>query len=322
MEWVSVARRVFPAVCWLAVGGVAGAASLTVPGTFTASPGDTIVVPVSMRYGSGVIGYVYTLEHSVYLEFVDAEAGPIARNWGPPAVNAGSTQVTLAGAGATPLDPVGTLSVLRFRIRGDTPNGHVSPLRFTQASLNDGEVPVTTQNGTVSVSRTVIITLTCPRPPGPGETFTVDITADDATGLLGYLLRIDFQTDDFDVLGVAPGLEPQLANWGAPTTNLGPGRITLAAAGALALSGPATLATLTLRAHSGLLIGDEYTFALQVAQLNDGDIDAVTDDLLLEITDPNALPVGACCVFALAAALLALGSVSLKKNASALACQR
>jgi hypothetical protein len=269
-----------------------------------AGPGDLVLVPISLGSSSGVVGYALTLEHSAFLQLDRADAGPIAQTWGAPTVNAQPTQVTLAAAGASPLAAPGTLAILRFRVREDAPNGHVSPLHFAQAYLNDGEIPVTTQDGAVSVVRIVVLSLFAARPPGPGQEFILTIRANDATSLLGYTLRINFLTDDFDVLEIIPGVKPQSASWGSPTVNLAPGRITLAAAGALPLSGPATLVSLNLRAHSDLTIGDEFPFEFHTALLNDGDIEAVTEDLMLEIIDPNALPLGQGPAIALSLLLL------------------
>ncbi len=153
----------------------------------------------------------------------------------------------------------------------------------------------------------VVLNLTYHPAPGPGDTFNLRIVADDATALLNYAIELRYFSGDFEVLGVQSGASPRNAGWGEPAVNLRPDGIILGAVGAAPLFGPATLATITMRVDPNVPLHAIYPFEFITADLNDGAIDAVTQNIELEIIDPSALPVGGWALIAAIALILLFG---------------
>ena len=118
-----------------------------------ADPGQEVLVPVVIDGEIGTLGYFIRLAYdAAVLEFVDAANGALTAGWSAPIVNAGEAGIVqAAGIDADALSGTGEVLVLRFRVHS-TASGRSSVLHFDAAQLNDGQIPVSPQDGRISIS--------------------------------------------------------------------------------------------------------------------------------------------------------------------------
>lgn len=144
--------------------------------------GETVAVPVTIDNADGLYSYRLEIQFpAALLEFDRAEAGPLTNGWLGPVVNPGDGTVTLSASGAEAAAGAGELAVLHFLVKAGTGEGALS--FGTATRLNDGAVPVATQDGDVTAGAARLEV--SPNPAGgyafgayaPGETAEAVFTA-------------------------------------------------------------------------------------------------------------------------------------------------
>jgi hypothetical protein len=135
-------------------------ASLSLP-TLAPYAADVIRVPVGLRGVRGLVAADISLTFSAdVLGFRSATVGTLAGGWSLQAGAAVAGQVKLSLAGATTAGE-GTLVVVEFEVVGRA--GQASPLRITEARLNDGAIITSLADGSVTVAKSVpVITWATP----------------------------------------------------------------------------------------------------------------------------------------------------------------
>jgi len=102
-----------------------------------------------------------------------------------------------------------------------------------------------------------------------GTEVSVPVTIDDATGAVGFLMRLTYPAALAQYTGFEPGA--LTSSWGNPIINIGtPGEIVIVNAGVEALAGTGTLVVLKFQ----LVAAGSSTFGLAVVELNDGALPA------------------------------------------------
>ena len=300
----------------------ARAVTLSVPANVTAGPGQAFQVAVSITNVQGLFGYYFTLSYSSQIDFQGIQKGPLTAAWGDPyGTQTGTGHCSVAGFGAEQVNGAGTLAFLRFRVKPTAPNGHLSVLNFSEAELNDGAIPVTTQNGQVRVAQVGVLLLPATVHTYPGGDFTVPVEIDCANQVLGYYLELSYDSgvlafvEGHSTTVTPPGTQPRFppevpADWGAPIVNDSElNRLVVAGMGATALNGPYTLVYLTFHVRDETPLFTETYLDFNDAELNDGELAVVAEGALIDIGDPNALPMGGWAVLLTPIALLALAAV-------------
>jgi subtilisin family serine protease len=129
-----------------------GTTALSIP-LANAQPGQVIDVPVTVQPAAGAQVLSADLELNfdpAVLGFVAATAGSVAVNWTAVANHQPSGRLRVAMAGSAPLPSAGTLLVLRFQAVGGA--GSQSPLFWQRSELNEGGVPSSATDGSVTVA--------------------------------------------------------------------------------------------------------------------------------------------------------------------------
>jgi hypothetical protein len=117
------------------------------------SPGDTVTVAITLDDGGGVLGYFFDLTYDdAILEYLGFNAGSLTATWGSPTINPQPGQITAAGFNATPLDGAGSVLELSFRLNNNAPFDTTTTLTLTTAELNDGAIPSSTANGSITIA--------------------------------------------------------------------------------------------------------------------------------------------------------------------------
>lgn len=267
---------------------MAGAAvTVGVPADTIVAPGDNFEIPVTITNVSGLLGYYFEMRYSALMDFVGVRRGALTSGWPEPQGSGIVGRCYVGGLGAATVNGTGTLLYVRFHMRPDTPNGHVALLSFKVAELNDGAIPVSTQSGTVTVQRIVIVSMPETIQAGPGEIIDVPVSLDDATGVQGFFLELpydgtilDYVNTDFQV----PGPWTTLLN---PLPN----RLVIAGQGIQTLSGAPTLLTLHFRIKPETPFDAETFLTFSATELNDGSIAAAGSECRIEVVNPNPMPV-------------------------------
>lgn len=276
---------------------------LRAPSNMSVSPGDQFTVSIEALNAPPMLSYFFRLHFSDQVEFLSAQEGALTAGWGVQYGTEANT-VSVGGFSSVPTSGSGALARLRFRAKTDAPNGHVSPLTFEAAELNDGVLPLTTQEGSVRISRMVVVRLPLYVRPGPGDEMALAIIAVDGAEILSYYLQFSYNSGLLEFLGVSPGTAMP-TGWGVPETHLSLNRVTLAGFGLTALSGTTRLATLHFRVRPETPFWTDTWVAFEAAEFNDGLFTAVTEDAFIEIIDPSALPVRGVWILALILGILA-----------------
>ncbi len=117
------------------------------------SPGDTVTVAITLDDGGGVLGYFIDLTYDdAILEYVSFDAGSLTATWGSPTINPQPGQITAADFNATPLEGAGSALELSFRVKDNAPFDTTTTLTLTAAELNDGAIPSSTANGSITIA--------------------------------------------------------------------------------------------------------------------------------------------------------------------------
>ena len=123
---------------------------------FSTGTGTTFAFPVEVSDLSGKEVYSADLTLSYnpnLLKAVGATTqGTIAQSFGNPVFNVTPGQIKIAMAGTSALTGSGVLVYVNFEVSGA--KGNSSVLRFVTMTLNEGEPPVDTQNGLLTIANT------------------------------------------------------------------------------------------------------------------------------------------------------------------------
>ena len=124
---------------------------VSVPEHIEATPGEEIDVPIQIDDAEGVLGYFFSLSYDAEaLECLGTSPGSLTDRWNA-VVNPMENTLVVASAGAAALEGEGTLLVLRFRAT-TTPGALHSTLHFDMGTLNDGQIPVEFEDGTIAAA--------------------------------------------------------------------------------------------------------------------------------------------------------------------------
>jgi hypothetical protein len=108
----------------------------------------------------------------------------------------------------------------------------------------------------------------------PGETISVPITLDDATGVLGYYVALAYDPAYLEFTSADNGELAQ--GWDAAATNVQGSRIRVANAGATELAGSGTILVLHFTVKASLSAAPGPVLHFTDAELNDGTIAVTT----------------------------------------------
>jgi hypothetical protein len=171
------------------------ASVLSVPASLSDTQGTFVDVPISVAPGDGILGVDMTLTYdpsvlqvqSVTCTGIAAADGfSLVANSSAP----GSVVIALYATGA-PLSGSGEIASVRFQVIGTA--GATSPLAFTAASLNEGQIPVVAGDGVFNVLPTItILSMPGDVQGGPGSLVQVPITASAADGAYGIDMTLQY----------------------------------------------------------------------------------------------------------------------------------
>jgi len=287
----------FYAEAWSEVGVTASdTVQVSMPDT-TAMPGDTLDIPVLVSdvTGLGVIGVGLKISYDVgKLTAISARTvGTIAEGWGPPTFNVLPGQVKIGMAGYTPVSGGGVLVYIKFAVSSLVLPGSSSLLHFVEANFNEGMVPTSTHDGSVSSF------------PGPspvhvsipntrlGDTLFVPINLDDDVTGMNFVsagIKLTYNGSVLTAVGVdTSGTLVGAAQWGLVMYNIIPGQINIGMAGTSALAGSGPLVYVGFCAAPTAQAGDSTVVHFMEMKFND--IGAVTEDGIFCITSgpPQAI---------------------------------
>jgi len=297
----------------------AQAATLRVPVNILAEPGETIYVPVTLGNASGVLGYYFELDYDdTVLEYVQTENGNLipGTGWSTPQAYDVPGQVSVAGLGSQALSGTGSLVVVHFQVQPFAANEATSPLDLTEAELNDGAIPVTTQDGQVTVVAIVEMRVPAHLTRKAGDPLDVPVTVDSAAGAYGYYFEFTFNNAVLEYVGAQIG--GLTSEWGGPVVHdTMDGHLAVAGLGPTAVTGAGSLVVLQFLVRDTAEVGQTSPLEFGFAELNDGAIGVITHDGVLEVTLVG-LPVG---VWPTLVALLAVGAVAARGLTKVASCR-
>ncbi len=267
---------------------LAGAtAVISIPSNTTVSPGEVFELPISITNASGLLGYYFELRYSPFMDYLGVRKGTLTSSWTEPQGSGVMGRCYLGGYGATPVNGSGALLYVRFRMDTSVPNDYTGFISFKVAELNDGALPVSTQHGTVTVQRIVIVTLPETIEADPGDTLEIPVSLDDATGVQGFFLELPYDNSLLEYIDATFHLPTSWTTLLNPQSN----RLILAGQGIQPLTGAPTLLILRFRIQSETPFGAETTLAFQTTELNDGAIAATGSECHIEVVNPNPMPI-------------------------------
>ncbi|MCP4645719.1 MAG: hypothetical protein GY851_35065 [bacterium] len=276
----------------------ADAVTVRIPADLGAGPDDVISIPVSVDAVSGLVGYYFELAFDgAVLSYEGVSAGSLTASWGTPSANPQTGIVRVAAAGATAVNGAGSLAVIQLRVRADMTDGATSFLNLQGVQLNDGAVSVTTTSGTFEVEVAYDIRAPQGLQCAPDSEFDVDVTVDDADGVVGYYFRMAYDAGVIEYVSATPG--GLVAAWGAPTVNAGVGTVSLGGYGATPLATGGSLMTLRFRVRTGVVHGQTSPLIIDEADFNDGELGAILHDGSMMVNDAAGLPLAGAALLAL-----------------------
>jgi len=293
----------------------AQAATLRVPVNILAEPGESIYVPVTLDNASGVLGYYFELDYDpTVLEYVQTENGNLipGTGWSTPEAYDVPGQVSVAGLGSEPLSGTGSLVVVHFQVQPFAANEATSPLDLGEAELNDGAIPVSTQDGQVTVVAIVEMRVPAHLTRKPGDSLAVPVIVDDAAGAYGYYFEFTFNNAVLEYVGAQVG--GLTSEWGGPVVHDAlDGHLSVAGLGPTAVTGAGSLAVLEFRVRDTAEVGQTSPLEFGFAEINDGAIGVVAHDGLIEVTLVG-LPLA---VWPLLLVLFAAGTLAVQRRVEA-----
>ncbi|MCP4643781.1 MAG: hypothetical protein GY851_25270, partial [bacterium] len=267
----------------------ADAVTVRIPTDLGAGPDDVISIPVSVDAVSGLVGYYFELAYDgAVLSYEGVSAGSLTASWGTPSANPQTGIVRVAAAGATAVNGAGSLAVIQLRVRADMTDGATSFLNLQGVQLNDGAVSVSTTSGTFEVEVAYGIRAPQDLQCAPDSEFDVDVTVDDAAGVVGYYFRMAYDAGVLEYVSSTPG--GLVGGWGAPTVNAGVGTVSLGGYGATPLATGGSLMTLRFRVRTGVVHGQTSPLIIDEADFNDGELGAIPHDGSMMVNDAAGLP--------------------------------
>jgi hypothetical protein len=180
--------------------------------SLSASPGDTIAVPVNITTGENISGYSFQMGFdNALLSVASVQAGGLTGAWGAPASNAGQSSVQVSASGPALSASGGVLAVINFTVK-DVVESASSELPFSSITLNTADGPATGVTSEAGLLAVEMGEFRWGDADGDGE-----VTAADATALLRYVtgviaeLPVSTAAGDASYLGgadVSGGPEP------------------------------------------------------------------------------------------------------------------
>ena len=113
--------------------------------------GSTINIPVNVSNGGNDI-YSFLMKitfSSSVLEAKSVSAGPVLSLWGSPTTNIQPGEITIAGAGSSPLSESGELINISFEVKGSP--GDTTTIHLEEVTFNEGSPVATTDDGEFTV---------------------------------------------------------------------------------------------------------------------------------------------------------------------------
>lgn len=264
---------------------------IALPANTAGEPGQLLRIPVNITDVAGMLGYYFEITYDANnLTCENVEAGGLTAAWGNPTAYTETGRVSVAGMNAHAVSGSGSLATLSFRLSSTAPNGLSVLLHFATAELNDGGIPVVTDDGSIAVRRTVAVSASGGWTE-PGATVTLPIMLDDATGILGFYFEVTYDPAVFAFQGVANG--NLLASWGAPVFYDELGTVRISSIGATALQGGGSVAVLTFEVSPSAPTGIPLLLHFAASELNDGAIPTTTQDAYITVQNPETMPINA-----------------------------
>jgi len=269
----------------LALAATAQGATMRVPLNVLAEPSEIINVPVTLDNAAGVLGYYFELDYDgAILSYVGAASGSlIPGGWSTPQVHDTPGALTVAGLGSQALSGSGSIVVVQLQVDPLAANEATSPLHLADAELNDGAIPVTTLDGTVTVVAIAELSVPAHLTRKAGDPLDVPVMVDNAAGAVGYYFEFSFNNAVLEYLGAENG--SLTLQWGGPVVNdTMDGTLTVGGLGTSAVTGTGSLVVLQFRVRDTAVVGQTSPLEIGFAELNDGAIGVVAHDGLLEVT--------------------------------------
>jgi hypothetical protein len=255
----------------------ASAVTVRMPSDLAAPPGSILHVPVLVSSANGVVGFNLQIGYpDAALQYLGTEKGGLTAAWSIFEVNQTPGNIAVASINFNALSGKGSLAVVRFRVRENATVGAIVPLQFFVATLNDGIIPVTTVDGSIEIGEAPYISAPADLSLWPGQQIIVPIQIDDASGILGAVFEIRYDSQHFNFVSITPGDILSQAGWGAFEVDSSTPYVRVATAGLQELQGGGTLLNLRLHANPTTPDGTVATVYLETASLNDGGIRAST----------------------------------------------
>ncbi|RLF39119.1 MAG: hypothetical protein DRN21_04065, partial [Thermoplasmata archaeon] len=261
---------------------------VAIPDTW-ATPCDTLDIPVRVDDVTGLgiigVGLRVTYDSDKVTGLSASTSGTIAEGWGPPTYNVTDGQINIAMAGATELSGSGPLVYIRFVVDPHLSPGASSPLHFADLDFNEGEVPASPQDGSVTVP---LVHVSMPDTSGtPCHTYFIPVNVDDDVGGLNIIsagIKLTYDDSILEATGATTaGTIAEAAGWGPPTFGITPGQINIGMAGANALSGSGPLVYVEFHVDSTAQHGDSTAIHFLEMIFNETDPSAITTDGLFSI---------------------------------------
>jgi hypothetical protein len=129
---------------------------LSIPDNFAASPGTTIIVPININNASGLESLDFDLSYNTaFLDLTNVTLGSLTPSSSftiTPNINDanGTAKVSLFGTTAIPSGS-GSIAQLTFTVAANATNGLNIPLDLVTASINEGIIPSTLDDGSLNV---------------------------------------------------------------------------------------------------------------------------------------------------------------------------
>ncbi|MFK7846494.1 MAG: cohesin domain-containing protein [Rhodothermales bacterium] len=214
--------------------------------------GTILSVPMTVGdvTGSGVSSFNTTLDYDQTLLQVSAvnQTGTMTAATAATVDLSTPGKIGISWSGAT-LSGAGTLLNINFTLLG----GGSSPLTFDNFSFNGGNVPATTNNGSVTVIESGQIAVSMPTNiiGEIGQQVTIPVNTGDLTGenVLSYVFTVAYDPDDITITGATVNGTLSAGNTVSVNTNT-PGQVIVSLTSGTPLSGAGVLVNM-----SGTLVG-------------------------------------------------------------------
>src|SRR5262245_53182780 len=180
---------------------------VSVPPSLAVPPAGDVVVPVTISPSDGVLALDLRVGYDPAVltptgVFTTGYASGFEINWSVPEPGT----VALSIFGATPLSGSGEVAWILFHAAGTA--GSSSAVTLTQHDLNEGNIPSTASNGTISVTSSATITMPDDANGESGLSLAVPVTANLPAGSLSLDLDLRWNPLVLQATAVTPSNLP------------------------------------------------------------------------------------------------------------------